>query len=185
MLKLHIPARADIFCDTDAAQHFYEVESGSVMLFKILPQGRRQILDIVGPGDFFGLSIGETYDDCASANTPTHALRYEHDELRHSPDLQRRVTEHLLRQQQAQRAHMLLLGKSSAAERVAGLFVEDGWAQKCANLTLTEIADYLGLRAETVSRQMSHLSKAGLVSRSRWGAYVVRDADGLRKMAAS
>lgn len=154
------------------------------MLYKIHPHGRRQILDVLEPGDFYGVAPGMTQDCSAQTLCDTVVAHHQRAALASDAGLHARVTENLLARQQVLHAHMQLLGTPSAAERITGLLMMQLDHCRQLPLSITEIADYLGLRTETVSRQFARLAKAGVVTRSRWGSYVVKDANGLRKSAA-
>ena len=65
------PAHGVVFFEGDPANNIYEVADGSVMLYKLLPDGRRQVVEILGPGDLFGVPAGEVYDTSAETLTET------------------------------------------------------------------------------------------------------------------
>lgn len=180
---LKFAARWPIFAEGDPADAFCEVVSGKVMLHRMLPCGRRLIIDVLQEGDFAGISRTGTHGAGALTLSAASLALHARASLEHDGGLQARVTANLLTQQHEQREHMMLLGTASARARVAGLFLNDRLLRKCAPLNLSELADYLGLRAETVSRQVSALHKAGAIARTGWGSYAVKDASSLRAIA--
>lgn len=171
---------AVIYYEGDPAKRLYELVSGSVMLYKLLPDGRRQVVEVLRPGDIFGLAGGDE-NDC-TAETLTDCEVHEID-LRHvqrSDELQRTLTKCLTIQMQTLHEHAVLLGRKSAVERVASFLMhlvpqrgglgcvgpvedsEDSWDLKL-HMTRQEIADYLGLTIETVSRVVSDLKRRGVI----------------------
>jgi CRP/FNR family transcriptional regulator len=173
-------SHAVIYYEGDPARRLYELVKGSVMLYKLLPDGRRQVVEVLRQGDIFGLASAEE-NDC-TAETLTDAEVHEID-LRHverSDELQRQLTRCLTKQMRVLHEHAVLLGRKSAVERVASFFMylvpnrggaecigpaegaDDGFDLKL-NMTRQEIADYLGLTIETVSRVVSDLKRRGVI----------------------
>lgn len=171
---------AVIYYEGDPAKRLYELVKGSVMLYKLLPDGRRQVVEVLRPGDIFGLAGGEE-NDC-TAETLTDAEVQEID-LRHvegSDALQRTLTRCLTNQMRVLHEHAVLLGRKSAVERVASFLMhlvperggvgcigpsevsDDGYDLQL-HMTRQEIADYLGLTIETVSRVVSDLKRRGVI----------------------
>jgi CRP/FNR family transcriptional regulator len=176
----HYDTHAVIYYEGDPAKRLYELVKGSVMLYKLLPDGRRQVVEVLRPGDIFGLAGGEE-NDC-TAETLTDAEVQEID-LRHverSDELQRTLTKSLTNQMRLLHEHAVLLGRKSAVERVASFLlhlVPDRGGLGCVgpaetggdgydlhlHMTRQEIADYLGLTIETVSRVVSDLKRKGVI----------------------
>lgn len=171
---------AVIYYEGDPARRLYELVSGTVMLYKLLPDGRRQVVEVLRPGDLFGFS-GMEENDC-TAETLTDAQVNEID-LKHveqSADMQRLLTKCLTNQMQTLHEHAVLLGRKSAVERVASFFMHlvphrggvgctgpedessDGFDLQL-HMTRQEIADYLGLTIETVSRVVSDMKRRGII----------------------
>jgi CRP/FNR family nitrogen fixation transcriptional regulator len=178
--QAHYDTHAVIYYEGDPAKRLYELASGTVMLYKLLPDGRRQVVEVLRPGDLFGLS-GAEENDC-TAETLTDAKVNEID-LRHiekSADLQRHLTKCLTKQMRVLHEHAVLLGRKSAVERVASFLMhlvpnrgglgctgpvdesEDGYDLQL-HMTRQEIADYLGLTIETVSRVVSDMKRRGII----------------------
>ena len=170
-----------IFYEGDTADRLFELEDGIVMLFKLLPDGRRQVVEILKPGAIFGLSAGPVYDVSAETLTSSRIGVLDRRDMDSSPWLQRQVTHCLLRQMETMHDHAMLLGRKSAAERVASFLMrmvpgrggygclgpaEGGKDEREVALAMTrqEIADYLGLTIETVSRVISDMKRRGLIS---------------------
>lgn len=169
-----------LFMETDPAQRIYEVLEGIVMLYKLLPDGRRQVVELVSAGDLFGISAQQIYDCAAETLTTTTIMAYERAQVEASSDLQKLVAKSLARKLTALHDHAVTLGRKSALERVTTFLMrfipdrggydcigrsEQGPDEKTIHLAMTrqEIADYLGLTIETVSRAFSELRRRGAI----------------------
>lgn len=177
---LKFQAHEVIFYEGDPATRFYEVTDGALMLFKLLPDGRRQVVEVLSAGALFGIAAHDIYDCSAETLVPTAVRAIERRDLEVSPSAQRHVTSCLLSQLETLHDHAVLLGRKSAFERVTTFlmrFVPQRGMIGCIGpqsekdesvivLTMTrqEIADYLGLTIETVSRVISELRRRGVIS---------------------
>lgn len=183
-------AERETLCEEGArADLIFIIAEGAVMLSKLLPDGRRQIIELLGAGDVFGLSNTALYDTTAESLTPVRAYQYERRLHETSADLQRAVSQRMTSQLCAMHDHAMLLGRKTAAERVAsflmGLIPNRG-GHGCSGpdakgdirhvtipMTRQEIADYLGLTLETVSRAFSQLKRDGILQAPRHDEIVV------------
>ncbi|MEM9630305.1 MAG: cyclic nucleotide-binding domain-containing protein [Pseudomonadota bacterium] len=171
---------AVIYYEGDPTKRLYELVSGSVMLYKLLPDGRRQVVEVLRPGDIFGLSGSDEHDCTAETLTETEVQEIDLRQVERSVDLQRTLTRCLTNQMQTLHEHAVLLGRKSAVERVASFFMHlvpnrgglgcvgpsDEESDSCdlkLHMTRQEIADYLGLTIETVSRVVSDLKRRGVI----------------------
>ena len=187
--ELHFVERETLCEEGARADQIFVIAQGAVMLSKLLPDGRRQIIELLGAGDVFGLSNTSLYDATAESLTPVRAFLYDKRTYESSPELQRVVSQRMTSQLCAMHDHAMLLGRKTAAERVAsflmGLIPNRG-GHGCKGpdakadtrpltipMTRQEIADYLGLTLETVSRAFSQLKKDGIVQASRHDELVV------------
>jgi len=168
-----------IYYEGDPAKRLHELVRGTVMLYKLLPDGRRQVVEVLQPGDIFGLAIGEEYDCTAETLTDTEVQEIDLKQLEQSNELQRTLAKCLTNQMRVLHEHAVLLGRKSAVERVASFLmhlvpdrggvgcVGPGEEEDCCDLQLhmtrQEIADYLGLTIETVSRVVSDLKRRGVI----------------------
>lgn len=187
-VTLKLAARKSLFDQADTAHHIYEITSGSVMIFKLMSDGSRQILEVLRPGDFTGLTRADTYGYSAVTLCPCTLRRFDRRYAVTSQAMQKRLASYLLERQEAIYAHTLLLGRKSAAERLAVFFAGPDQVkgrEYDVYLTLREVSDFLSLRPETVSRHINRLCKLGLLSRSGWGAYRVKDRSALMALAAA
>lgn len=180
----------EAICEEGArADQLFIIAEGAVMLSKLLPDGRRQIIELLGAGDVFGISNTALYDSTAESLTPVRAIAYERRLYDTSPELQTIVSQRMTSQLCAMHDHAMLLGRKTAAERVASFLIglvpgRGGHGCKGPNanddsrhvtipMTRQEIADYLGLTLETVSRAFSQLKKDGIVQAPRHDEIIV------------
>lgn len=168
-----------LFHEDDDADHLYEVATGTIMLYRLLGDGRRQVVDILSAGDLFGMSATGAYDCSAETLVPSDVRVLDRREIEKSPDLQNHVNRCLVGRIEALHSHAVLLGRKSAAERVASFlmrFVPSRGVIGCGGprvgvdekvvvlrMTRQEIADYLGLTIETVSRVLSDMKRRGVI----------------------
>ena len=181
-----------LFREGDPANNVYQLTEGAVMLYKLLPDGRRSIVEVlVSAGDVFGLSSAPVYDCSAETLVCGEAIAYERAIVMRSPDLSRRIAARVQAQFCAMHEHAALLGRKTALERVASFVMrcvpgrggfdcrgpdgEDDSARIQLTMTREEIADYLGLTLETVSRAFSELRRRGIVTTDRHGRLCVND----------
>jgi len=174
------PPRSLIVDEGDETTSVYEVVEGGVLLFKLLPDGRRQIIEVLGVGDVFGLAPNGVSDVGAETLTKARIAVYEKRRLDADAALRDRIFARLRAQLCALHDHALLLGRKSAQERVATFImrlVPGRGGHACIGplgaidetrvdlaMTRQEIADYLGLTIETVSRAFSALRRAGTIA---------------------
>ncbi|QDH17986.1 cyclic nucleotide-binding domain-containing protein [Swingsia samuiensis] len=159
------------------AHDFFVLTNGRVKLFTLLPDGRRQITAFAEEGYFLGLAAVKTYSFSAEALGDVHLCRFPHASMQRLverfPNLEHRLREEASRELSLMQARMTLLGRKTARERLATFLVERGklLTQKGntgfqeINLPMprTDIADYLGLTIETISRVFSAFKKDGLI----------------------
>jgi CRP/FNR family transcriptional regulator len=175
------------------------VLTGVVKLIRTLADGRRQIVGLLFPSDLLGRPFSSRGLWDAEAGTGVELCcvgRSQFEALMHgSPALKQLLLERTLSEVDRAREWMLLLGRKTAAERVATLLLEfarrlrptEGHAKETVEFDLplsrTEMADYLGLRLETVSRNIWELEAAGLVQISEGRGIRLMDQKGLRRAA--
>ncbi|NNJ73904.1 MAG: helix-turn-helix domain-containing protein [Anderseniella sp.] len=189
-------ANQTLFHDGDDANFLYEVLEGTLMVFSILPDGRRQIFDFYHAGDIVGLSHnGAHYSNCvAIAPTkvrciPQNALARVASE---NPEIAIKLFNFAADHVFGLQSHFIMLGRKSATEKVASFLLdlvhrvadEDAI---CARVELpmkrAEIADYLGMTIETVSRNISKLRSAGIIELPEQGVVIVPDVSRLEEHA--
>jgi CRP/FNR family nitrogen fixation transcriptional regulator len=165
----------EVYGEEEEAEFVYRIVSGAVRTHKVLSDGRRQITGFHLPGDLFGFEQGETHRHTAEALTDTKVLIFKRRQVERAANHRAEVACQLwgmattsLRQAQD---HMLLLGRRSATERVATFLmdVDDRLgATGTFELPMTrrDIADFLGLTIETVSRTITQLEGDGTLLRA-------------------
>jgi CRP/FNR family transcriptional regulator, nitrogen fixation regulation protein len=158
----------EVFGEAEKAEYVYQIISGAVRTYKLLSDGRRQINSFHLPGDMFGLENGSTHRFTAEAVVKTGIRIMRRRGLLDTMASREAGATNLLgliiRSLQHAENHMLLLGRKTALERVAAFLLEmdERLARpNIMNLPMSrrDIADYLGLTLETVSRALSTLRK--------------------------
>jgi len=181
---------AEIYGENEPADYVYKVISGAVRSYKVLHDGRRQIDAFYLPGDVFGLELGDEHTCSAEAITETTVLVVRRTHVLDAAERRSEVARNLwsLTARDLRRAqhHTLLLIKS-AQERVAAFLLE--MSERLAAGTAFElpmsrqdIADYLGLTIETVSRTLSQLEGAAAISLPASRRIVLRDRSALDRL---
>ena len=160
---------AEIYFESESADYLYKVESGMVRTFKVLADGRRQIGCFYWPGDIFGLEGDEhTFSAEAVVNSRVSVIKRIALFDSRDPHIARQLWGMAAAELQRAQDHTMLLVKS-AQERVAAFLMEMSKRSSGNNvvdlpMSRQDIADYLGLTIETVSRTLSHLESCGAIS---------------------
>jgi CRP/FNR family transcriptional regulator, anaerobic regulatory protein len=167
---------ATIFSEGEPAASVFGLAQGVVRLYKLLPDGRRQVLAFALPGDFLGMPLAERHNFSADAIGEVALCRFSRDELtafiQSSPNIMRRLIEFAILQLDMAQDQLLLLGNGSAEEKVAIFLVS--WRNRLARLSVfsetvplpmrrQDIADFLGLKLETVSRTLAKLEQKNVI----------------------
>jgi CRP/FNR family nitrogen fixation transcriptional regulator len=159
----------EIFGEGDPADCVYKVVSGAVRAFRVLADGRRQIADFYLPGDVFGIELGSERRSAAEALGEAVVVVARHHTLTAEPDQGARLWRLALGQLQRSQDHVLTLGRRTAVERVASLLIElaerlDADREFDLPMSRLDMADFLGLTIETVSRTLTQLQAEGLIA---------------------
>jgi CRP/FNR family nitrogen fixation transcriptional regulator len=183
---------AEIYGENEPAEYLYKVLSGAVRTYKVLNDGRRQIGSFYLPGDIFGLEVGDTHAFSAEAVADCKVLVIKRSALVALAGRDNGVARHLwtMAAAELQRAqdHIMLLIKT-AQERVAGFLMEMSARNSGANevdlpMSRQDIADYLGLTIETVSRTLTQLENAGAIAVPTSRRIVLRSRGALNRLNA-
>ena len=162
----------EIFGEAEQAEYVYQVVEGGVRSYKLLSDGRRQIGAFHLVGDIFGLENGAVHRFTAEAIVDTTVRLAKRVNLEHVARADALVARDLLSMTtsnlQHAENHMLLLGRKTSLERVAAFLLEMDSRLTAAGvmalpMSRRDIADYLGLTLETVSRALSCLHGKGLL----------------------
>jgi CRP/FNR family transcriptional regulator, nitrogen fixation regulation protein len=160
----------EIFGQAEPADYIYQVIEGAVRSYKLLSDGRRQIGAFHLPGDIFGLENGDFHRFIAEAIVDTTVRLVKRQSLereaKNDPAMVRNLLNLTTNNLQHVENHLLLLGRKSARERVAAFLLEMNGRLTAPDvmalpMTRRDIADYLGLTLETVSRALSAFKRKG------------------------
>jgi CRP/FNR family nitrogen fixation transcriptional regulator len=163
---------AEIYGEAESADYIYQVVEGAVRSYKLLSDGRRQIGAFHLVGDIFGLENGSTHRFTTEAIVDTTVRLIKRRSLEHVAEADVLVALDILNMTttnlQHAEDHMLLLGRKTSLERVAAFLLEMDHRLTAAGvmalpMSRRDIADYLGLTLETVSRALSHLHGKGIL----------------------
>jgi CRP/FNR family transcriptional regulator, anaerobic regulatory protein len=191
--RLQYRPHEPVFTQEDIAGSCYNVLEGVVRLYKLLPDGRRQIVGFALSGDFLGISVNGRHGISADAVGPVTVCRFARKSfsrfVEDRPNVLRRINEFVARDLSEAQEQMVLLGRRSSEEKVAIFLIK--WRDRLAQIgpatTITplpmsrlDIADYLGLTIETVSRTFTKMERDGVIEIVQGG---IRLADAARAEA--
>ena len=182
----------EIYGEKEPADYLYKIVSGTVRTYKVLIDGRRQIGSFYLPGDIFGLEAGAEHAFSAEAVVNARILVVKRSGLIRLAGRDGEVARELwtLTGRELQRAqnHILLLIKT-AQERVASFLLE--MAERIHDrdevviaMSRQDIADYLGLTIETVSRMLTQFENASAIALPTPKRIVLRDRAVLKQLIA-
>src|SRR3974390_2914065 len=183
----------EIFGEAEPAEYVYQVVEGAVRSYKLLSDGRRQIGAFHLIGDIFGLENGSEHRFTAEAivDTTVRLVRRQSLEMVAKNDVMvaRNLLSMTTNNLQHAEDHMLLLGRKTSLERVAAFLLEMDNRLNAAGvmglpMSRRDIADYLGLTLETVSRALSCLHEKGIIDfiGQTQRQIVLRNRSGLAKL---
>lgn len=183
---------ATIMTEGDPADHLFNIVAGTVKIYRLLPDGRRQITGFLSGGDILGMALSETNPYSAEAVGPVTLCRMPRRRFEQLaerfPRLERQLLKSASNELFAAQDQMLLLGRKTAREKVATFLLARarraaarGRSDDMLDLAMsrTDIADYLGLTIETVSRTFSQLCRAGVIALHGASHVEIVDADAL------
>ena len=162
----------EIYGESESAEYLYKVVSGAVRMYKVLADGRRQIGAFYLPGDMFGFEPADAHASSAEAIGDVTVLVFKRSAMlslaARDSDVARRLWDMTARELDRSRKHALLL-ILSAQERVASFLLEMAARSRAGSeielpMSRQDIADYLGLTIETVSRTLSQLESVGAIA---------------------
>ncbi|MGE0045095.1 MAG: helix-turn-helix domain-containing protein [Hyphomonadaceae bacterium] len=183
----------EIYAEEDAARYVYKVVSGAVRITRLLGDGRRHISAFFLPGEVFGFEPGAAHRFAAEAVVNSRIAMARRSLIEDAASRNARIgrvmwdlTAHDLERLQE---HMLLLGRKSALERVTTFLLEiadrlGGGDAIELPMSRSDIADYLGLTIETVSRTFTQLERDGLISMPIARLVTIRDRQAFETIAA-
>jgi CRP/FNR family transcriptional regulator, nitrogen fixation regulation protein len=181
---------AEIYGEKEPAEYLYKVISGTVRTYKVLTDGRRQIGAFYLPGDIFGFETGTDHAFSAEAITSTKVLVIKRSAVTALAARDYSMAQQLLsltaRELTRAQNHIMLLIQT-AQERVAGFLLEmaervQGRNEVDLPMSRQDIADYLGLTIETVSRTLTHLEHCAAIALPTSRRILLRDPAALRQL---
>jgi CRP/FNR family nitrogen fixation transcriptional regulator len=166
----------EIQADGEPAEYFYRVETGAVRTYKLLNDGRRQIIAFHLPGDVVELEAGRGYRLSAAAAATSLITVAKRSAIvgmaQRSPDLSTEIWRRIGSDLHFAHEQLLALGRKNADERVASFLLQ--MCDRSPSRPIIElpmgrrdIADYLGLTVETVARSLTQLASTEAIRRSR------------------
>lgn len=191
-----LEAREPLVREGDDTRFFYEVLDGVVSSYKIFADGRRQIISFAFPGDLIGFSHGNAYRYNCEAISPARVRAIPKTSLLRSIRERPEIGEKLLALAALEVAyvedHSINLGRKSALERIASFLVSlvdrAGYGDSRSiimqlPMSRLDMADFLGLTIETVSRSLTKLRTRGVIELPHATTLVIEDLDRLRELA--
>jgi CRP/FNR family transcriptional regulator len=174
--EVQLRPKQALFFEGDPAEYVFNVTQGTIRVVKYLADGRRQITGFLFPGDFLGLAHNGSYIYGAEAITSATLCQYREGQLQalidESPRLARRLLAVTSNELFAAQDQMVLLGRKTAREKIASLLLtlvrrseRRGQPRDVVHMPIarSDLADYMGLTVESVSRTLSQMRKEGLI----------------------
>lgn len=168
--------RQMIIDEGESAESLFNITGGAVKLYKLLPDGRRQITGFLFQGDFLGIALNQEYANFSEVVSDVTLCRFPRvrfealfDEF---PKFEKQLLEVASNELAQAQDQMLLLGRKMALEKVASflLYVSERARQRgdapspiSLPMSRADIADYLGLTMETVSRTFTNLKSSSAI----------------------
>ena len=172
---VQLSARQPLFHEGDRADLVHNVTRGMLKLYKLLPDGRRQVMGFVQAGDFLGITLDEEHAFTAEALEPVELCRFPRHRfdafLEEHPRMERELYRLAAHELAAAQEQMVVLGRKTANERIASFLImllrrsRSSLPAETVRLPMSrlDIADYLGLTKETVSRGFTSFKTGGLI----------------------
>jgi len=186
----------ELYAEGNDAAYCYKLLTGSLRLVKLMSDGQRQICEFLVAGDLLGFEAQDEHYFSAEAVSDAVVIRYPRrnaerliNEDPAAARFMRRLTSSSL---QGAYERMVLLCHKSAQERIAWFLLEMADRSKinggnCVELPMTrsDIADYLGMVIETVSRVLTQLRQKGVISMKSVNSILLVDREGLEDIASA
>jgi CRP/FNR family nitrogen fixation transcriptional regulator len=169
-MRQTVARNREIYAEGERADRIFKVVSGAVRTFELTEDGRRQVNAFYLPGEVFGLEADGDYRFYAEAIVETTILAVRRERVGDRPEMLKELWQLTAAELARAQQHFMLLGRRTATERVAWFLVSladrlhaDGAITITLPMGRQDMADYLGLTIETVSRTMTQLDEAGLI----------------------
>jgi len=180
----------EIFEEGGKAALVYRLVTGAVRTCTLLSDGRRQIGAFHLPGDLFGIEAADTHRFAAQALGDATVIAYRRAQVQADGELSGELMRAMMRALAQAQSHLLLLGRKTAVERIAAFLLDlserlGGERHLDLPMSRADIADYLGLTIETVSRTLTQLERNGIIALpDHRRAIVLRDRPALQHLDA-
>lgn len=185
-----------LFREGDRVDRIYRVLTGAVRLTRLMEDGRRQIIAFGLPGDVIGFPRDAWYQTDCEALTNTELQPFRLSALENGagdPDLHLALLRAALREIAAMQDHFMMLGRKSAVEKVASFLIAlsdrigtqlGQYTQVSLSMNRADIADFLGLTTETVSRTFSQFRKSRMIALDGVHTVIILCPEKLQDIAA-
>lgn len=181
----------EIYAQEDPVEFLYLVVQGAVRTTHLMSDGRRQVAEFYYPGEVFGLEPGPDHRFSAEAVADAIVVVVKRSAVAAFADdgaLERAIWRATRRELDRTQTHLMLLGRKTACERVASFLqtlIDRAPAQEGCELAMSrqDMADYLGLTIETVSRMLTQLQAERVVEFKSSRRFQVRDPEALSRLA--
>lgn len=196
MTQVELAPQRTIFYEGDPADYLFNVTQGTIRLHKLLPDGRRQITGFLFPGDFVGLAVNDVYAYTAETVDAVHLCRFPRTRLQalieEIPRLEKRLLGMASNELIQAQDQLLLLGRKTAQEKVASFLLmmskraaKRGQPPNPIELPMgrADVADFLGLTTETVSRTFTQLKTSSVIQLLDNARVLLKDVDALNDLA--
>lgn len=193
-VRMRFQRNEEIFGQDEPAEYVYRVVSGAVRTMRFTSDGRRQILGFHLPGDIFGIELGDDYTLSAEAVAASEIVMVRRSAIDKAagedPGAARSLLKLTAEQLASAREHALVLGRKGACERVAAFLLQlaDRFVAKREMdlpMSRADIADYLGLTIETVSRAFSEFERNSAIALPSSRHVVMRNPNALFELEAA
>jgi CRP/FNR family nitrogen fixation transcriptional regulator len=190
-VRIHYDKDEEIFAQDEDVDRVHWLVSGVVRTTRLLSDGRRHVAAFYYPGELIGIEAGATHRFSAEAICPAEVLVVRRSALRTSAGdgrLERAIWDATRRELERTQDHLVVLGRKSACERVASFLMDLAQRHPSDTVTLPmgrqDIADYLGLTIETVSRMLTELQSRSVVEFQGLRRFTVKRWQALEDIAA-
>jgi len=192
--RMRFKRNEEIFGESEPADYVYRVVSGAVRTIRFCSDGRRQILSFLMPGDVFGLEPSATHTLSAEAVSDAEVALVRRSLIDAAAAQDAAAAKALIALMQREllnaQDHALVLGRKGAGERVAAflLGLADRVTTSCEidlPMSRSDIADYLALTIETVSRAFTQMERDRTIALPSSRHVVVRDRCALEMLEAA
>ena len=186
---------AYLFHEGDEAVRIFRVVSGVLRLTRVMEDGRRQVIAFGYPGDIVGYPSGDQHHTDCNALAPSTVVSYRRDLLENGagdPELHRTLLQSALREISNMQDHFMMLGRKSATEKVSSFLsvLADrvgtpvgSYTQVALPMSRSDIADFLGLTTETISRTLTQLRKCRIIALENIHTVIILKPEALLAMA--